>query len=320
MFRIVILVTLLTLIVFGSFAHANPDAVVIPNGDFRIKGSGSGLVFPDGSTQYKAAVEGSTGPQGPAGPVGPQGPQGPVAQITLSAMCNAISAANVALPSFCIASPIIGTWFGGNPAVATNFVLMTFLNDGTVMFAQAGDHADDPSGQSGMERGTYNWNQGSGLLTTNIPVDTNGEWGLSHPSGSSYTAAVNGNTMSITDASGTFTPQRLLASTTNPLVGSWKPSDYGTNNHFYLLNFVDDAHFLLIESGSPDGVGPGGFQLGSYSFNQTTKVLTVTSQLVNTIGGTDGMDINAPATVTLSNANTAMSIPGGPTWTLVQTR
>jgi hypothetical protein len=48
----------------SSLAYANPDAIVIPSGDIRIKGPGSGLVFPDGSIQYKAAVEGGFGSPG----------------------------------------------------------------------------------------------------------------------------------------------------------------------------------------------------------------------------------------------------------------
>jgi hypothetical protein len=190
---------------------------------------------------------------------------------------------------------------------------MTFLSDGTVMFGQAGHPVGDPSGQSGIERGTYSWNQGTGLLQTNLAVDTNGEWGLSHTSGSA-SWAVSGNTLSMTDNADTFNAARLLASATNPLVGSWKPQDYGVGNHYYVLSFVDDSHFFLMESGSPNGAGPGGLQLGTYTFNQSTKVLKVTSHTLNTIGGDSGMDINAPVTLTVSNSNNTHSFPGGQTW------
>ena len=60
---------------FVASAFANPDSVVIP-GDLRITGGGSGLVFPDGSIQYKAAEQGPMGPQGPIGLTGPAGLQG----------------------------------------------------------------------------------------------------------------------------------------------------------------------------------------------------------------------------------------------------
>jgi hypothetical protein len=53
-----------------SLVFANPDSVVIRGGDLRIKDAGSGLVFPDGTIQYKATVEGPAGPQGPKGDTG----------------------------------------------------------------------------------------------------------------------------------------------------------------------------------------------------------------------------------------------------------
>lgn len=69
--------------VFALSAYAAPDSTVL-EGDLRITGipGSSGLVFPDGSVQYSATVEGPqgppglTGPQGPAGATGPQGPTG----------------------------------------------------------------------------------------------------------------------------------------------------------------------------------------------------------------------------------------------------
>lgn len=57
---------------FLNLAFANPDSVIVP-GDLRIIGAGNGLVFPDGSIQYKAEVAGPVGPQGPAGPQGVRG-------------------------------------------------------------------------------------------------------------------------------------------------------------------------------------------------------------------------------------------------------
>lgn len=129
----------------NSTVFAAPDAIVVRGGDLRIRDIGSGLVFPDGSIQYKATVAGPTGAPGPAGPVnalkigtvqtgtqagatitgtapnqvlnitlpqgavgpqGAQGPPGPACQITLDSLCAAISAGGAQLPSFCMASSI----------------------------------------------------------------------------------------------------------------------------------------------------------------------------------------------------------------------
>jgi len=55
---------------------ANSADSIVLDGDLRISGLGV-LVFPDGSVQSSAALQGPAGPQGPTGPQGPQGVQGP---------------------------------------------------------------------------------------------------------------------------------------------------------------------------------------------------------------------------------------------------
>jgi len=60
------------------FCANSADSVVI-DGDLRISGVGS-VVFPDGSVQNSATVQGpkgDTGATGPMGPIGPTGPAGP---------------------------------------------------------------------------------------------------------------------------------------------------------------------------------------------------------------------------------------------------
>lgn len=55
-----------------------PQAKLDVLGNVRIEGTGSALVFPDGSVVHnRAELIGPQGPQGPAGPQGPTGPAGP---------------------------------------------------------------------------------------------------------------------------------------------------------------------------------------------------------------------------------------------------
>ena len=66
---------------------AAPQAKLDVLGNVRVEGTGSALIFPDGSVvhnraeligpQGPAGPQGPTGPTGPAGPSGPTGPQGP---------------------------------------------------------------------------------------------------------------------------------------------------------------------------------------------------------------------------------------------------
>lgn len=64
----------------STFSHtgigAAPSANQLEVGGSLHIASGE-LIFPDGSLQSTAEVEGPQGPQGPAGPAGPQGPPGP---------------------------------------------------------------------------------------------------------------------------------------------------------------------------------------------------------------------------------------------------
>jgi lysophospholipase L1-like esterase len=59
--------------IFSPPAHA--DKIII-DGDLKISSGGS-LIFPDGSVQYQATVQGPKGDKGDTGAAGPQGQQGP---------------------------------------------------------------------------------------------------------------------------------------------------------------------------------------------------------------------------------------------------
>jgi hypothetical protein len=57
---------------------AAPQAKLDVLGNVRIDGTGSALIFPDGSVVHnRAELIGPTGPQGPTGATGPEGPTGP---------------------------------------------------------------------------------------------------------------------------------------------------------------------------------------------------------------------------------------------------
>lgn len=71
--KIGLLAVSLLLLLIVPFCANSADSVVI-DGDLRISGLGS-LVFPDGSVQSSATVQGPKGDTGPMGPPGPPGSQ-----------------------------------------------------------------------------------------------------------------------------------------------------------------------------------------------------------------------------------------------------
>jgi hypothetical protein len=61
-----------------GIGQANPSAALDVNGSLKLEGGGSGIVFPDGTTQTTAELTGPAGPAGPSGATGAPGLQGPV--------------------------------------------------------------------------------------------------------------------------------------------------------------------------------------------------------------------------------------------------
>jgi hypothetical protein len=94
---------------------------------------------------------------------------------------------------------IVGAWYA--PTGPTTYVLLVFLPDGTFLLGQ--DGYGDEWGHPGFERGTYTWNKTTGAFSVNVITDTNGEWGLSHPSpGETFTVHVSGSTLTFSGSSG----------------------------------------------------------------------------------------------------------------------
>ena len=96
---------------------------------------------------------------------------------------------------------LIGSWYVPYPdgGQAKGPILITFIDGSNFMMAHDGDIVADPSGQPGMERGTYTWNQSTGAFTANIIADTNGEWGFSDSGPLVFRVSADGNSLSVND-------------------------------------------------------------------------------------------------------------------------
>ena len=75
-------------------------------------------------------------------------------------------------------SPLIGGWIQKTDSTAEDsFSAIAFLADKTYVHVREGE--PDGTGQSGIERGTYAWDEATGAFTANALIDDNGGWGLS---------------------------------------------------------------------------------------------------------------------------------------------
>lgn len=96
-------------------------------------------------------------------------------------------------------NPIVGSWYTASDEIGGNHVNFTFFADGS--FTEAQDGATVGDGHSGMERGTYTWDQATGAITWSVSVNTDGDWGTSGIGTDPFTAQVVGNTLSLINQS-----------------------------------------------------------------------------------------------------------------------
>lgn len=92
------------------------------------------------------------------------------------------------LPS---ASPIVGSWLSDDLG---EFGVTTMLDDGRYLQAQV---VEGDQGHTGVEWGTYSWNQITGAITATSLIDTNGNWGLAGDEDGVQYATISGNTATV---------------------------------------------------------------------------------------------------------------------------
>jgi hypothetical protein len=222
------------------------------------------------------------------------------AVITMTSGASSVSVAGVATPpapmikstnsAFVMnrvsdaINTIVGAWYTTD-SQQHNIVITLFTNGD---YVEAEDGTSNPTGQSGMERGTYTWNAASGVITTTCPlVDTNGQWGLSHQSlgtcsGSAVSAVVAGNTLTVDNGNQILSLTRAIDAT-NPYVGSW--SIITSQAHNVVLTLFSSGRYVQTEDGVSDAIGQSGMERGTFSWNSSTGIFSSNCPSVDTNGG-----------------------------------
>ena len=181
---------------------------------------------------------------------------------------------------------IVGTWYMGNPGGGTDQIAFTFLADGTFLVADKGTVANDPSGTSGLEWGSYTWDSATGAFSLNTTINTDGEWGLSPHGGitTSVTATVVDDVLTLTGHEESFSIPRLM-SPPDSIVGSWynAPNDPEGGTDQIVFTFLADGTFLVADKGTVarDPNGTSGIEWGTYTWDAATGATTINVQ-VNT--------------------------------------
>lgn len=200
---------------------------------------------------------------------------------------------------------IWGSWT--TVASPSELRVFTFLPDGTYVLA----HDDDPAvagGNDGIERGTYQWDPNTHILTYKVEVNTDGTGGLSNPGQAQtppYTFVIDGTGNAAVLHFGPNPADEIhltrVASPTDLLVGGWKlevPSDLGFTA---VLTLLPNGTFT-VASDAIDTV-PAGVERGTYTFDATTGTLT----MVTTVDTNGEFGINDPAAPGASVAHVEIS-------------
>jgi hypothetical protein len=210
---------------------------------------------------------------------------------------------------------LIGTWFANfGTAAAPLPIAITFLSNGTYMMADdSNTTVIAPSGQPGIELGTYTYS--NGVLATACPtINTDGEWGLSHPSpgvctGSSGPASISGNILTVNFNNNGNTVLTRVVDSTNPLIGTWF-ANFGTAAAPFLpiaITFLSNGTYMMADDSNTTVIAPSGqpgIELGTYTYSN--GVLATTCPALNT-DGEWGLSHPSPGVCTGSSGPASIS-------------
>ena len=191
---------------------------------------------------------------------------------------------------------IAGTWEINR--TDNTAVLIHILEDGRYALGEA--EAKDESGQAGIEMGRLKWNATTTVIEPEILLDTNGEWGLSHPAENKpYSLNFNGTQLILTEP-GVNTEYRLnRVKQSNSLVGTWRL------NETHLFAFFDNNYYFFLDTEGGDDCGRPGIEYGKYTLSANTLTTTEVLFDTNECGGLQDSSNGSKtiASINISNNN-----------------
>lgn len=194
-------------------------------------------------------------------------------------------------------SAIVGSWHV--PGQDAN---LTFLADGTYYHSQESDN--EPDSTTGMERGNYTWNSGTGAFSGNPITDTNGDIGLSDPGPNPSTVSIAGNVMTLYDGAGTYTARRI-----SPILSPLVRNDFEVDKFANYRQTSTSAPSLLVGPPTDDQPFWGEAYIED-TVSGTGGTMTITGQSARSFVDDFGWGIETEYT-SLAALNAASAFPNG---------
>lgn len=161
---------------------------------------------------------------------------------------------------------ILGTWLLDTDSVSEIVVISFFDNGYYYLCEEVNPDNTDPNEMTGIERGTYTWDAGTGDFTATAIVDTNGDIGVD---GAEFVATVSGSIMTVDEGGGEFSELRRISNepevaVNRSIVGSW---NVGRGS---VITILENGYYFLATLNTDISDPSMGMRRGTYTYDAQT--------------------------------------------------
>jgi hypothetical protein len=156
-----------------------------------------------------------------------------------------------------------------------------FSRNGGFMMGQYG--AAQGGGRTGVEYGSVSWDPQTQRVQFTRSIDTNGQWGTSHPRGTStLTVSADGRVVTVVDSVDGPATLRQMDNDPTGIVGAWAVSDPVLLKTVHILFLANGKYVMLDPLGDTDAsptkpsCGGPGVEGGTYTTSGPTTHFTLT--------------------------------------------
>jgi trimeric autotransporter adhesin len=199
------------------------------------------------------------------------------------------------------AATLKGAWIS-----ADGMSVIRFGDNGEYLLGEIG--VADGGGRPGLEKGWFDYDPATGTVGLLLAIDSNGDWGLSHPGPGDGITSITSTAINLADGSAAG----RLADDPNGIVGMWAVNSLTdmTAPHFVFFanGMVLSIHPYSAGDVEPGGAcdlarqGPPGIEWSDYTFNPATGAVRIFNKIYDT-NGCDGIFDSSPGGVPNTEAN-----------------